>query len=441
MRMRALLHPRRDPMTTRWTALCAPRGAVLALAFFAPACVAQYAVSRAPDARSLLLTLRLPSGSAVPVKLAVRGDAWGLTPQVSDVRCNRKALKQDAQRNWVAPAGCRTVTWRIVPDSVPTEGADASKQRTLLLGPAPWFVLAEPTGLLRPHNVSVGGTLSVAKGLGQVTMHRVPSVDRAPEFYAIGDIKPSLRRLGPLQVRYFSDRPDRTEALGLEARHAAVLAYLLRVVPLPGASTAAGDKLLVFWLGIAEGRGEAGGSAGGRSFVANYITGSRKHNDSNIARTMVVMAHEQFHQLVDIVRGDLALLPFETWLNESLAHYYGLKALLAVDSSAAARGLWKKYVNAQRPVEYGLLECDRRHESGDATVYDRFYTQGATLWHLLDGAIAKATGGHKTLDDFVNELLRQPQGENGQLPAAFVHRLRQLGGTEIDDILTKYVGQ
>lgn len=422
---------------------------LVALTAFASAATAQYEIRRTPGAQSLSISLRLPSGAREPVKLAPRGTAWGLRPQVSDVRCDKKPLQKDVDGNWSAPASCGVVTWQVVPDRVPAEGADASGQRTLDVGKERWLLLAEPTSLLRPHNIAEAGTIRAAKGSWRLAgatpvqpdAFRVPPINSAPEFYVLGKVEPSRRTVGRLEVSYVADDTDRVKQLDLEALHASALAYLLQVVALPPAATVADRSLLVVWLGVAESSGEAGGAAGSRSFVANYIAGSPENRDRNTALSMMIIGHEQFHQLVDMVRSDLSLLPFATWLNESLAHYYGLKALLAADKSAAAGELWAKFIDLQRPVEQGLLELNRRHESGEQAVYNSFYSQGATLWHALDRAIATATDGQKKLDDYIGDLLRAPVGADGSLPSSITDQLRRVGGANVDQVLSKYVGQ
>lgn len=116
----------------------------LASATLCSSAFAQYEVQLAPGGQHASISLTLPPGGAEPVKLATRGAAWGLKPQVSEVRCGGDALPQDADGQWLAPASCTQVTWRVVPDPVPAEGADASEQRTLSVGPGRWILLAEP---------------------------------------------------------------------------------------------------------------------------------------------------------------------------------------------------------------------------------------------------------------------------------------------------------
>jgi hypothetical protein len=420
---------------------------IVVLIAFASAAGAQYEVRVAPSGQDLALSLSLPPGSTQAVKLSLRGVAWGLKPQVSDVRCADIPLRQDAHGNWVAPAKCAAVTWHVIPDRVGPEGVDASRQRTLAVGNAPWFLLSEPTSLLRPHDFPDAATIRAARGskrlVGATAVRpgafRVPPDGSAPEFYVLGQVEVSDRHVGSFDVTYIADDTVRVKRLGLEALHASVLTSLSRVVLAPASSNDV--SLLVIWLGVTESIGNAGGAAGSRSFIANYVVGSPDGDERNVAFVTMTVAHEQFHQLVDMTRRDLSLAPLQTWLSESLAQYYGLRALLAVDRSSAARDLSAEFIDVKRPVISGLLELNRRYAAGDRAVYPAFYSQGATLWQAIDEAIATATSGTKSLNDYLGDLVHAQPAADGSLPSAFLDQLRRAGGSKVDEILAKYVGK
>lgn len=408
---------------------------------------AQYEVRLADGGKHLSISWTPPSDGAAPLKLAPRGVAWGLKPQVSDVRCGEDPLPQDSAGYWLAPADCPKVTWRVVPDPVPPEGADASEQRTLAVGPTPWILLAEPTSILRPLGADGATTIRSAPGSPRLFgatrsargVFRVPPVNSGPEFYVVGRTDLTRRRLGQLEITYAADDADRVEQLRLEALHASALSYLSQVLPLPQAAAPVDRSLLVVWLGVSESRGGAGGAAGSRSFLANYVLGSPANNGRNTALTMMILAHEQFHQLADVIRSDLPPQPSTVWFNESIAHYYGLKALMAADTSEDAKAVWDKFIDRERVVEHGLVELNRRYESGDQAVYNLFYSQGATFWYEIDTAIKAATRGEKSLDDYLVELLCDPMASDGGLSPAFIEQLRGVADDDVDRILSKYV--
>jgi hypothetical protein len=415
----------------------------------APPGFAQLEVRLAPGASELSFTLTLPAATGGPRTLAPRGAAWGLKPQVDDVRCDGEVLPPGANATWTAPASCSKVTWRVTPDAVPAEGADASEQRTLAVGGGRYVLLAEPTSMLRVQGDEAAGTIRAAAGsrplrgatpAAEAGAFRVPPAASAPEFYVLGDAAVSQRQVGALAVSYVADDAARVQRLGLEAVHRKALSHLTKALPLPPRLAAADRSLLVLWLGVAESRGGAGGAAGSRSFVANYVLGAPATAARHAALTTMIVAHEQFHQLVDIVRSQGPAAPSAVWFEESLAQFYGLDALRAADPSAAARQVRAKYIDPQRKVEHGLLELNRRFQAGDQEVYELFYSQGATFWHEIDEALRAATGGRKRLHHFLGELLRTPLAPGGALAPGVVASLRAAGGAGVERALAKHLG-
>lgn len=398
--------------------------------------------------QELVVTLTLPSNDGQARKLAVRGAAWGLKSQVRAPRCGETPLRQEKAGSWVAPGSCREVTWSVTAKRVLDGTVDVSKQASLVFTSPRWFLLSEPTSLLRIVDDTQRSTLSVstgsarAKGLGATPAGegrwRVPSTNNAPEFFVVGNIAPRTRSIGPFQVRYVADDSDRVDRLGLEAIHEQALQYLARLLPPPAALPLNERMLLVVWIGIDDRHGRAGGAAGSRSFVANYVFGEAETDSLNAARTLTILAHEQFHQLADLVRGPLP--PFPVWLGESLAHYYGLKALAQASSGPAAASVRAQVIDPTRPVNFGLLELDRRHAAKDPSAYPLFYEQGAAFWAEIDKALRIHSADSNDLDALIPDLLRSNVEEGGRLPKAFVASLRIRLGARADELLAKYVG-
>jgi predicted metalloprotease with PDZ domain len=169
------------------------------------------------------------------------------------------------------------------------------------------------------------------------------------------------------------------------------------------------------------------------------VYGNRQFEQRNAAFTVTTLAHEQFHQLVDM-HGDRSDL--STGLEEGLAQYYGLKAMSRSPLSAAAKKwVWTRFVDPKRPVTAGLLEWARRNAAGDPAAYPVFYQQGATFWAEVDRAVAQASANRHSLDEFVPLLLAAKPAAGGALPEAFVDALRTVAGSRIDTLIAKYVGQ
>jgi hypothetical protein len=422
---------------------------LLSLGLLSQAARADYTIVVDPARlHELTLSLRLPKAEGAPHRLNVRGAAWGLDSQVHSARCGNTPLKQQKDGTWIAESSCREVTWSVGPVVVADGLADVSQQATLLFQQPRWLLLSEPTSLLRLMDVppapasrialqSGGAAMLGATALGERSW-RMPSANDAPEFFVIGDAPARSRAIGAFEVRYVADNPGRVEALGLEALHEKALEYLGRLLPPPGLP-AAERTLLVVWIGIDERRGKAGGAAGSRSFVANYLIGKPESARLNTARTLYVLAHEQFHQLAGLVRGPLPSLP--VWLNESLAAYYGLKALLNAAPGKGAESIRAEFIAPSRAVAAGLLELERRHAAKDASAYPLFYSQGATFWAEVDNALRVHSAGANDLDALIPWLLGMGMEPGARLPAAFVARLRTNLGARADELLAKYVGE
>ena len=183
----------------------------------------------------------------------------------------------------------------------------------------------------------------------------------------------------------------------------------------------------------------ASGAAGSRSFLANYMDGDPDNLEINAARTVLILAHEQVHQLVGLLRPSGS--PFPIWLGESLAHYYGLKALARGPlPRQIVSSVSDHFIDPTREVEAGLVDLCRHHLQGDPSAYPLFYTQGATFWSELDSALKEANLAGAGLDDVVPALLATSSAGCG-LPTEFMAPLREKAGGAIDEILTRYVGE
>lgn len=155
----------------------------------------------------------------------------------------------------------------------------------------------------------------------------------------------------------------------------------------------------------------------------------------------MVLAHEQFHQLADMLGGDLPSQPM--WIEESLAQFYALRALKAAYSkNVVVNEIWSRFIDPQRPVEHGFITLEHQYlANGDPETYSLFYSQGATFWAQMDAAIQNATSQQLSLDDFVVEILTSPPQPDKQLPIAIRKKLLAIDKTKIQDLLAHYVDQ
>lgn len=380
----------------------------------------------------------------VPHKLVVRGAAWGLASQVVEPRCNGRLLAAVGDATWSLPGNCNEVRWRIEAREVMDGETDVSQQATIAFAGRRLWLISEPTSLLRVEGDTAPSSLAIETRGTSLTQAgatlladgfwRVPALNKAPEFYVVGDFTLRTRRIGPLLVRYVADEPSRVAKLGLENEHERALRYLASVLPPDPALPDNERMLLVIWIGIDAARSHSAGAAGSRSFLANYTVGPST-NATDRARMRATLAHEQFHQLVDMARGDRPALP--GWFNESIATYYGLRALDQGGMDAPTARFVAGFVSPSREVTSGLLSLQARHDTGDASVYPLFYTQGATFWFELDQALQR--NGAPGLDALVPQLIAGTFAVNGDLPPPFLERIRGHLGTKADALLERYL--
>jgi hypothetical protein len=407
---------------------------------------AQYTITVDPKRPSTAsASLDLTNSRGTERALIVRGVDWGLTSQVTEPRCGTQPLSAAGPATWKVPPDCTKANWTVRFVTGQPGNIGASEQKSVYFPGGPWWLLSDPTSLLRLQGDEAPSTLSIVYAgtpmaqLGATAVDngrwRVPSLNNAPEFYVFGNLKTVEHKLDGFLIRHVADNIDRVQRLGLIRAQEAAWRYLSAITPPPADTRPQDHQLLVVWLGVRD-RKMAGGAAGSRSFVANYFEQAEPVPQ---ALTLTILAHEQQHQLVDMVRGVRPPLP--VWLGESLAQYYGLKALAhsGLDPKAIAT-VRSRYIDSARPVTAGLVEWQRRHDKGDTAAYPVFYEQGATFWAQLDAAVQKGSADKKSLDTFMPQLLASEFGPGGQLPDMFVDQLRMVAGRSIDEILAKYVG-
>lgn len=401
------------------------------------------------DPLRLRARLDLPAYTGGPRTAFVRGTSLGPGAQVRAPACDGEALAAVGDHAWTLPADCRRLSWTIEARPAVANAEDAAAQASLHFPEPGWWLLSEPSALLRVEGALSQTDLPLAiEGLaeGHVVLGgrrqgagwRVPSVDHAPEFFVFGALQQRHGTVGTVEVTHVVDDVARFERLPLVDLHAQALAYLAEVFQVPAELPEEDRRLLVVWLGIDESGGEAGGAAGSRSFLANYVDGDADGIALNAARTLLVLAHEQVHQLHDLMWRGGAPLP--TWMGEGLAHYYGLKALARSDlpPDVVDRAM-QAYIDPARPIEASLVEYQRRYASGDMEAYEMFYFQGATLWSEVDRLLREAAPEAGGLDALVPEIM-QLHGSGDGMPEALQARLLALGGEPMAELLARMVG-
>ncbi len=409
-----------------------------------------YQVERpAGEGGALRVSLILPQDALPELRrFYARGVDWGLESQVREPQCEGGfRLEQDDYGYWLAPPGCRVISWRVDAPLRAEGSVSASAPASMALAAGDWTLLSEPTSLLRPiHGGPAAQTLHGATAQtpvlgaspGQSGGWQVPQASAGLELYLMGAARTERRQIGAFDVRHGADDLQRVQRLGLLDAHGKVLKYLAHVVygavPVPKDQRA----LLVVWLGLDAAHGPTGATAGGRSLLLNYPTGDQPHAAENLASSLASLAHGQFQQLAGARRGPHPALP--DWVSESLAQYYGLRALdhVAPDKAAATR-LSQRFIDPQREVTLPLPDVQPLFASDRPRALEMANRQGATFWAQLDRALRSTAADSHGLDAYIPALLQMDFAEDGRLPEAFLSQLHALEREPVDAVLSKYL--
>lgn len=381
----------------------------------------------------------LPPSNGELRTLILRGVDWGRESQVSDVRCKHGLLKSQTQGEWEVPSDCESVSWKI-------HFKDSSEYaESLYFASGGWWLVSETTSILRLKDSSQTFSLTFDPlpeqmlSIGEIPGKNEGSwlVPSAPAFFVVGNINPTEVEVEGFNITYVADDTKRVFQKSLQFAHRSALRYLLTLFNKSERALSSKPSLLVVWVGVPAAQHRIGGIAGSRSFIANYVYGEEDEKDKYRAMDLTVIAHEQFHQLVDMnIEGGSRPI----WANESLAHYYGLKALeksgLPKQSVSLAQS---RFIDADKLVEAGLIELEERYNSGDMSAYPMFYSQGATFWSQIDLTISESTKGNQSLDGMLLELLKSDFEKSRMLPNSFLTHLREKGGARIDTLVERYI--
>ncbi len=412
-----------------------------------------YTVESVNENGTIKVSLNLPS-SHRPISLKARGVDWGLQPQIDNMRCDNTLILQQENGVWHLPMKCKIASWEVSPNTVKFGNVDASRQESIFIPSVTGrnILFSEPTSLARIIDEDdailttgndiklLGATTATQENSQANTSWMIPAYNKAPEFYLIGDLQFLTSELTDLDVTYFSDNPFLTEGLHLNESHKKAIGFLLDSIPEFKEKLASSKiNLLVVWLGNNAQNKFIGGAAGHRSFVSNYLYGDNVDNQKNNLKTLVVITHEQFHQLIELIRGNSESQP--VWIEEGLAQYYGLKALNSFHdlNNQNVSEITSSFINTDKPIEFSFIELNKQFKEGNRGIYPLFYTQGATFWFMLDAALLEGSQGKYGLDESIGLLIKSKPDEKGGLPVEYERKIVEIGGDKAQDLIDMYV--
>lgn len=144
----------------------------------------------------------------------------------------------------------------------------------------------------------------------------LPHQWQAPEFIAIDPCTQHQLSTPIAGLKFFVDDPEKFIPLHISQRYSPIFDYLVQVTQTKQAVL--NSPLTIIWLSRKANTGSIQVAAGHTTLIANYLLAEKEEDkEKMLARTLMVAAHEQFHELTSLIRQSPHPLP--TWINESLA--------------------------------------------------------------------------------------------------------------------------
>jgi hypothetical protein len=333
----------------------------------------------------------------------------GVKSTVDAVACTEppSAVVQHHAERWEAPAGCTQLSWSIRFKAVGDASYELSKQESLY-HPKEWWFLNESGSLLRyegQHKASVcGGT-----GLHQ-TCTSLPRLNQPPMFLLFGRSDHVYTWKSWAVTVYMDHDAEHFGLGGLIKEFGRALDSLAEMLGSVRQDDDGIRKNLQFaWLGIDSEHQSIGGAAGNNAFIANFMIENNAVSELERTRLLIVSGHEYVHMLGLNAGAD--------WVTESLASYFGYKAV------------------ASRPFSAQVLEQMTYPDQPDAPLHAR----GAALWRDLDISLHNATHGSQSLENFL-PMLMQPFSSPTELPGDFVQSVADIiGHSKFDHLVGAYL--
>jgi len=380
------------------------------------------------------VVVELPAARrAEDFSVQVRGMTHGVTPQVTDLRCDGAPLAPDSASAWrVQGWNCVRLTWTVA--MAPAGAVDLRDRGSFHDSDRHFWLFSAASSLLRPvgnahHDGQIEfvgrGPVHGALPVGTTPRRVVPAADQASEFYVIGRLPGATVREGGFDTLHL-------DAVGGEwrvllAEHGRALRYL---VDAAGARHLAPLHSTVVWLGEVT-NGDA------PVVVAGYRTLllSAARRDGQLQHAELALARILCEQLAQAMPERLP-----PWARESLAQYYAIKALRRSKlPPAALAAMEKRLIDPQAP-DTRLVERQRRLQAGDEAARAGLRASGAAFWERLDRAIVRKSG-FRTLDSALPRLLAAAWAGD-RIPEPVLERLRRYAGdSAVDELLALYVGQ
>lgn len=333
-----------------------------------------------------------------PMRLALKGVSMGIASQVKNMSCDGKPLIETKPGEWLIPKEGREIDWQ----TSLTEDSDASAQQSSRLNN--FIVFSEVSSLPRLQNSQtefIKIALSDVKKIVPEPRHNLiplPAFSGAPMFVLLNANSSETLSLGPITLSYLLDTLQNKSQLPSIEVHLRGLQWLNEIIPAKNYI-----NFTIGWLGTSSQQPKLTGAAGSDMLLVNYpIQGQFPFGKIML---LYVALHEAFHQLAMNHHDQ------PPWVAESLASYYGIRALQQVlpDDPDVSK-LMTRFQDGGKNFKEGLLTINAKVEKGDRSLYGAFYTKGITFWAEIAKNLQRSH--HQNLDKYILSFLKSNHSDS-----------------------------
>lgn len=312
--------------------------------------------------------------------------------QVENLTCDGKKIKENTQGHWLIPKGVHDLRWQVrLKEGKET---DVGEQQSVKFDTA--MLLSEGSSLPRFENIQ--GPEGVKISMPSVRpiypepdysqSIALPDSSKAPLFILLNFTKYASKTDGSITLTYLLDDEKSHFLLPDIDANIKGLKWLMEKTDLQTK-----ESFAVAWCKYEAERLGISGAAGSGILLAHYLP--NKTSPSDKALMLYVALHEAFHQLQ-------AHYPDEPiWVQESLASYYGTRAVEGVMPEEGA-ALMSRSQKAADQFPKGLLAIHSEVKAGNHSGYGAFYTKGVAFWAAVDKALRAQSDG---LDAHLKDIL------------------------------------
>jgi hypothetical protein len=335
-----------------------------------------------------ILTVRM---SPVPSQGGILTLTHCVRSQVTNLTCDGETIIERPEGSWSIPEDVKDLRWKI--QLKEGKGVEACEQQSIKLDSSillsggsslPQFKdIYGPEGV----RISMPTVRTIYPEPGQSQSIALPGFSKPPLFLLLNFTERTLKD-GLITLTYLLDDEKSHSLLPDMGENIKGLKWLMEVADIKTKEN--------FTVGWCEYVGESlgiSGATGSGILLANYLLSKTSPIDK--ALMLYVVLHEAFHQLQTYYPDE------PTWIQESLASYYGTRAVEVIMPEEGA-SLMDRFQKEADRFRKGLLTIHSAVEKGDRSEYAAFYTKGVAFWAEVDKTLRTRSD---SLDLYLKDIL------------------------------------